>query len=112
MSNIISEMRQSVRKDGVALVDAKTYDKLQEEWIRRTLGDEVLAQIKQDLDEADLRAGKAERMLANERESAQARASWLIQAKADAGYNPNVSFDEVWTEALAALKEKQQKEEG
>ncbi len=112
MSNVISQLRQTIRENGVALVDAKMYDTLQEEWIRRTLGEDVLAQMKEDLAEADARAGKAERMLEHEREGSRARASWLEHAKREAGYNPNESFDVVWETASAALKEKQQKEEG
>lgn len=32
------------------------------------------------------------------------RAQWLAQAKRDAGYPDNISFDIVWADALRALK--------
>jgi len=106
MSNVISELRRAVQKDGFAAIDRSTFDELQAQWIRRALGEEILEAMKQDLAVADARAGKAERLLASEQEGSRARASWLKKAKQDAGYDPNVSFDVVWEEALAALKEK------
>lgn len=36
--------------------------------------------------------------------SAAAYRSWLDDAKRDAGYHVNVSFDDVWKDALAALR--------
>ena len=55
-------------------------------------------------DEADRRAGAAERRLAWEKEGTVKREQWLDKAKRDAGYTTTVSFDEVWAAALAALK--------
>jgi hypothetical protein len=63
------------------------------------------------LKEAVARAGRAERLLSHERESASARDCWIRQAKVDAGYQQNTSFDVVWEHALAALKDKQASEE-
>lgn len=62
-------------------------------------------EVRAERDEADRRAGAAERKLAHLQEAAAARASWLSKAKAQAGYSDNVSFDVVWAEALAALHE-------
>jgi len=52
-------------------------------------------------DEADRRAGAAERHLAALQDSAAARASWLTRAKREWGVGDNVSFDRVWAEAKA-----------
>lgn len=57
-------------------------------------------------DEADRRAGAAERLNAHLEKSASLTRSWLDEAKRAAGYSANVSFDVVWAEALAALLEK------
>ena len=110
MSNVISKLRASIREDGAAFLDAGDYNELQEQWIRRTLGEDVLAQMKEELAAADARAGKAERELESERFASRARAEWLVRAKREAGFNPSVSFDVVWKEALAALKEKRMRE--
>ena len=65
----------------------------------RTLSEE----LKTERDEADRRAGAAERRLAELEESARRQRAWLENAKADAGYHTNESFDVVWAAALAAL---------
>lgn len=109
MSNVISELRRVIREDGAAIIDGKMFHDLQQQWIRRTMGEDVLAQIKEDLELADARAGRAERLLESERESSRARADWLRSAKLDADYDPSVSFDVVWSDALLALKEKRTK---
>lgn len=51
-------------------------------------------------DEADRRAGAAERELEFEKDSSSRRASWLRTAKQQWGVHENVSFDVVWEEAL------------
>ncbi|GAB3763656.1 hypothetical protein GCM10028796_17550 [Ramlibacter monticola] len=73
--------------------------------------DEQHAQALRDLDamraerdEADRRAGAAERELDSLREAAAARTRWLDKAKDAAGYDRNVSFDVVWADTLAAFK--------
>ena len=43
-------------------------------------------------------------------ESAAARRSWTDEAKRAAGYHTNVSFDDVWRDALAALLAKRDAE--
>lgn len=48
--------------------------------------------------------GKLQLKLDDLQDSQNRRNSWLDKAKREAGYHPNVSFDEVWAEALAALK--------
>lgn len=66
---------------------------------------ENVNQLKNDLDEADRRAGAAERENARLKESAIRRSEWLRKAKAEAGYDDTVSFGEVWAEALSALRQ-------
>ena len=51
-------------------------------------------------DEADRRAGAAERQREYSQESNNARANWLHRAKRQWGVDDNVSFDVVWAEAL------------
>lgn len=60
----------------------------------------IITELKIDLDEADRRAGEAERMLAQAQDSKIKRDLWLSKAKADWGVSDNVSFDTVWEEAL------------
>lgn len=66
---------------------------------------EDCAALREALEEADRRAGAAERLRAQDQESIQARKRWLKKAKAEAGYDDSVSFDVVWKDALAAMKE-------
>lgn len=63
-----------------------------------------LAAAKAERDEADRRAGAAERQLEHANDNIRARTRWLDQAKDDAGFHRNVSFDKVWAAALAAYK--------
>lgn len=65
-----------------------------------------IEELKQQVKEADTRAGDAERRLSYCTERHNARTLWLDKAKREAGYEINVSFDVVWAEALAALLEK------
>ena len=60
--------------------------------------------LKADLDEADRRAGAAERLLEFEVDSRIKRDVWLRKAKAEAGYDNNVSFDVVWQDVLKKSK--------
>lgn len=62
----------------------------------------VIEQLRAERDEADKRAGAAERnaeQLADER---RAREAWLTKAKAAWGVDDRVSFDVVWAQALEA----------
>jgi len=61
---------------------------------------------KAERDEADRRAGAAERELAELKEELLTYKDLRSQRKRDAGYDDGTSFDVVWAEALAALKEK------
>lgn len=63
-----------------------------------------LEEARKERDEADRRAGAAERELADANDSIGKRKRWLRDAKRDAGYHDNTSFDVVWVDALAALK--------
>jgi hypothetical protein len=65
--------------------------------------------ISKERDEADRRAGAAERDLEKEREDSQRRASWLWQAKQEWGVNDNVSFDVIWEECLRLKANSQSK---
>lgn len=61
------------------------------------------AQAVAERDEADRRAGAAERRNEQLREDAFRRSQWLRKAKEEAGYDDDVSFDVVWRDALAAI---------
>jgi hypothetical protein len=63
-------------------------------------------QLEAELDDADRRAGAAERVLAGIREDVYRVDQCRAAQKTAAGYHRNVSFDVVWDEALAALLEK------
>jgi hypothetical protein len=60
-----------------------------------------LKSLAAERDEADRRAGAAERRLAHAEESAVARSQWLSKAKREWGVDDRVSFDDVWRQALA-----------
>ena len=60
-----------------------------------------LDRVKAERDEADLRAGAAERSYQREREATSARDSWRRKAKRQWGVDDSVSFDVVWAEAIA-----------
>ena len=63
-----------------------------------------VAELEKERDEADRRAGAAERAYKTYLDAAVARDSWLRKAKAQWGADSSISFDVVWSEALA-LKE-------
>ena len=67
---------------------------------------ERVASLEKERDEADRRAGAAERRMADYVDYRIKSTQWTDEAKRAAGYHVNVSFDEVWAEALAALIEK------
>ena len=69
---------------------------------RITEGDAERAKLAAERDEADRCAGAAERRLAEQVEANGKRLRWLRDAKADAGYHPDTSFDVVWRDMLAA----------
>jgi hypothetical protein len=60
-----------------------------------------VVQLQAELNEADRRAGAAERKLAEETSSRIRRNSWLREAKREWGAHKNASFNSVWEEALA-----------
>ncbi len=62
---------------------------------------DTAAQAQADRDEADRRAGAAERRYENERDTTMKRGWWLREAKERAGYHDDISFDTVWAETLA-----------
>lgn len=61
--------------------------------------------LEAERDEADRRAGASERRQEELQDSANKRSQWLSQAKREAGYDDNVSFDVVWSETLALANE-------
>ena len=66
--------------------------------------EELLAEldkVRRERDEADRRAGAAERGYKSYLDAAVARDSWLRKAKSQWGVDSGVSFDVVWAEALA-----------
>ncbi|WP_173050016.1 hypothetical protein [Bosea sp. ANAM02] len=65
---------------------------------------ETIRALAAERDEADRRAGASERQKAHLEEGERRANSWLMQAKEDAGYDNNVSFDQVWEETLAKAR--------
>jgi hypothetical protein len=59
-----------------------------------------VARLTAELNEADRRAGAAERRCAGMDEERTARERWLRRAKEEAKYDDTVSFDVVWAETL------------
>jgi len=57
---------------------------------------ETIEDLKKQLDEADRRAGCAERMLSHERESRTKRNRCIADRKAEWGFGDRDSFDVVW----------------
>ncbi len=60
-------------------------------------------------DEADRRAGAAERQIERFREQDYKHTLWNDKAKAEAGYPRNTSFDIVWKETLKKAKRWEEK---
>lgn len=50
--NIISELRQRIRRDGTATITSEEYDQLQREWITRSGAEEMVSMIRADDTEA------------------------------------------------------------
>lgn len=61
----------------------------------------LLEERTRERDEADRRAGAAERENAHLREANAKRAKWLRDAKDARGYSDNTSFDTVWADTCA-----------
>ncbi len=59
------------------------------------------AELVRERDEADRRAGCAERKNARLQDDAAGRSEWLHRAKSEAGYHDSISFDRVWAETRA-----------
>lgn len=68
-----------------------------------------IAALLSERDEADRRAGAAERRNASEladlKDCVQGQTEWLREAKAERGYSDEVSFDRVWAEVCAKADE-------
>lgn len=68
-----------------------------------------IQRLTEERDEADRRAGAAERTLGAEledlRDTARKRAEWLRKAKKRAGYEDHVSFDKVFADLLIIAEE-------
>jgi outer membrane murein-binding lipoprotein Lpp len=60
--------------------------------------------LQAERDDADRRAGAAERENAHLRDSEAMRNSWFAMAKEDAGYGINTSFDVVWIGTMAKVR--------
>lgn len=65
-------------------------------WAKRTI-----EELQAERDEADRRAGAAERARARSADAAAGRAEWLSKAKREEGYTDITSFDVVWAEVRA-----------
>ncbi len=64
-----------------------------------------IATLTAERDEADRRAGAAEREMASLKEEARKRRWWLDSAKEARGYGMYVTFDRVWAETCAKADE-------
>lgn len=73
---------------------------LDHEQVVKELG-EAMELLKKERDEADRRAGAAERELQRYKDAQQANDQWLDKAKEQWGVHRHTSFDLVWEEALA-----------
>lgn len=86
---------------------AKSYgtQEVSEPTVNGQAGNDVLllemAALRAERDEADRRAGAAERLLADRDDSIMRREQWLRRAKEERGYGQNTSFDRVWSETCA-----------
>lgn len=58
----------------------------------------TIEQLRAERDEADRRAGAAERQLADAQDTVVKRRNWLDRAREERGYLHNISFDRVWRE--------------
>ena len=61
-----------------------------------------VAELTSERDEADRRAGAAERLLDGERYCNRRHKEWMAGAKEEWGVDKNTSFGVVWEEAMAA----------
>lgn len=83
-------------------MDIRRYDRpcgqLEQEgaWISYDDHALAIAQMQKTIDEADRRAGAAERRLEQLEDSASKRERWIADAKRRRGYADGVSFDRVW----------------
>lgn len=59
-----------------------------------------IEELEAERDEADRRAGAAERRLAQLKESEFKRDNWIRERKLELGYSAHVSFDRVWEELV------------
>ena len=64
----------------------------------------TLAHAKQVIAEQDRMIGELTRKCNSLEDSQSRREQWLRQAKKEAGYDNNESFDKVWAETLALAK--------
>lgn len=76
------------------------------EWRNKCLeAEERAMKAEAERDEADRRAGAAERLLEHLREGERRTNLWLSEAKEEAGYDINTSFDVVWKETRERIRE-------
>ncbi len=61
----------------------------------------LIQRLEGERDEADRRAGSAERKLAYLEDAGKRETGWLLDAKTSRGYDGNISFDTVWVETCA-----------
>jgi len=70
-----------------------------------------MAELETERDDADRRAGAAERLLEGKTDSIIKRERWLRDAKEARGYHQNISFDRVWADTCAAADRAQAAED-
>ncbi len=64
----------------------------------------LISRLQAEVNDADRRAGRAERENQCLRESLEKQNCWILQAKKDAGFDANVPFDIVWSQVLSASR--------
>jgi hypothetical protein len=76
--------------------------RLRSPFARQYVRVDLHAAVVAERDEADRRAGAAERELGWLKDESRARNQWLSDAKKKAGYEDYISFDQVFEDLLAA----------
>lgn len=96
----------------VADQEAKDGSEVVPRLVRAASAQARIAELEAERDEADRRAGAAERLLEERTDRIAKRERWLRDAKEARGYHQNVSFDRVWADTCAAADRAALQQEG
>lgn len=78
----------------------QVYDRVYHAMLSAAPPDNTVQELREQLNEADRRAGAAERQMQSYVSECQSRKDWIRKAKEQWGVDNSVSFDLVWKEAL------------